>query len=173
MQSKNQNRGRFSTTVIPSTSDRPALCLYQSLDPLPSATSSQQSDIPMDSSHLRNLVLRLYGGQAGNEETAAIQSEVFQLQKTQAAWEIPSHFLSENDPHLRFFGAHTLAIKLSRDFDSVDSSQYSSLKGSLLSWLSASANVAYPSAQSGVASQPSERIVLRKLAVAVRIIYDI
>lgn len=121
----------------------------------------------MDFSHLRNLVLRLYGGQARPEETAALQAEMFQLQKPQAAWEIPSVFLAESDSHLRFFGALTLAIKLSRDFDTVDSSQYSSLKGSVLSWLSASANVAYPAAQSGVAPQPGERIVLRKLAVAV------
>lgn len=67
---------------------------------------------------------------------------------------------------MRFFGAHTLKVKLSRDWETLEHAHWAGLKEALLAWLGESARLAYPAA-SDAQSVPGERIVLRKLAAAV------
>lgn len=69
---------------------------------------------------------------------------------------------------MRFIAAHTLAVKISRDWDSLPKDQYLSLKDRLLHWLQQS-SLRTISSSSRTQKTPvsGEKIVLRKLAVAV------
>ena len=69
------------------------------------------------------------------------------------------------DINVRFFGAHTLTIKINRDWNTLPEEHWVPLKDALLNWLAESAARAYPA---NGTSTPGERIVTRKLAVAVR-----
>lgn len=70
------------------------------------------------------------------------------------------------DANVRFFGAHTLTVKISRDWPTLPEEHWTGLKEAMLGWLAESARSAYPPA--GAASVTGERVVFRKLAVAVR-----
>jgi hypothetical protein len=113
----------------------------------------------VDYHELTSLLTRFFAGEA------TLQTQLFEIQKSPLAWELPGRLLQENDPSLRFFGASTVSIKISRDFDSLDPQNVMPLKASLLEWLAASCRLAYPQHPPAVTS---ERVVVRKLAVAVR-----
>ena len=72
---------------------------------------------------------------------------------------------SSQDTNLRFFGAHTLTVKISRDWTALDEEHWLPLRDALLGWLTETARLAYPLL--GQPGASGERIVLRKLAVAV------
>jgi hypothetical protein len=112
-----------------------------------------------DYNALKSLITNFAQGQA------ELQSQLFQLQKSPAAWQWSALLLQqESDPNLRFFAASTISVKISRDFDSLSTEDALPLKSSLLTWLVNSARLSYP--QNAPATS-SERIVTRKLAVAV------
>ncbi|MBW0478513.1 hypothetical protein O181_018228 [Austropuccinia psidii MF-1] len=102
------------------------------------------------------------------EQQARAQKAVYDLIADHRAWLLASQILDSLDVHdwakdsnVRFIAAQTLAVKISRDWSSLPQSEHLSLKGKLLYWLQASAN------RLSSASVSGEKIVLRKLAVAI------
>ncbi|KAI8452424.1 armadillo-type protein [Phakopsora pachyrhizi] len=93
-----------------------------------------------------------------------------------SAWSLAGELLDSlgkhdwaQDINLRFMAAHMLAVKISRDWDSLQSTEHIPLKERLVQWLLTSAQrVEFSYSSSPEArSLAGEKIVLRKLAVAV------
>lgn len=122
------------------------------------------------------------------QEQKQLQTALFTAQQSQEAWSIGGQLLSDanevghpalatgsfppltrkpqsQDVNVRFFGAHTITIKIARDWQTLPEDHWVPLKEALLGWLSTSAPLAYPPATQQ--AKPGERIVLRKLASAV------
>jgi len=118
-------------------------------------------------------------------EQKRLQQALFAAQQSPDAWTLGGQLLSGQDPvrfsplwsrklpaltvrkdiNVRFFGAHTLTVKISRDWDTLPKDHWNGLKDAMLGWLCESARQAYP--LPGSPSVAGERIVLRKLAVAI------
>jgi hypothetical protein len=79
--------------------------------------------------------------------------------------------LIPQDANVRFFGAHTLTVKISRDWNTLPEEHWSGLKEAILGWLCESARAAYP--PPGAPSTAGERVVFRKLAVAVGLLFTV
>ncbi|GAA98552.1 hypothetical protein E5Q_05240 [Mixia osmundae IAM 14324] len=120
---------------------------------------------------LLELIRRLYAPTSSAEEQRQVQHVLFEAQRSTGAWQWSSWLLtSPHDAQSRFFGALTLSIKISRDFISLPEGHQEQLKQSLMEILYHSAPLAYPANHDATANSlnaaSSERIVLRKLAVA-------
>jgi len=50
------------------------------------------------------------------EEQKRLQSELFEVQKRPEAWGLVIPFLQHPDPNVQFFGAHTIQVKITRDW---------------------------------------------------------
>ncbi|KAK9900916.1 ARM repeat-containing protein [Cystobasidium minutum MCA 4210] len=123
-----------------------------------------------DVNSIIQIIQRLHSSNAappGLEEQKQLQHALFTAQQAQEAWTLGGQLLSSSnaDPNVRFFGAHTLTVKISRDWHTLPEEHWSGLKEAMLGWLSESARSAYPPA--GNTSVAGERVVFRKLAVAV------
>ncbi|KAH9824219.1 armadillo-type protein [Melampsora americana] len=110
-------------------------------------------------------------------QQAQSQKAIYDLMAEPSAWSLAGQILDSlgtadwaEDTNTRFIAAHTLAVKISRDWHSLPSDQYSSLKERLLHWLHQSAQRSSPSSSHDPARKSrisADIIVLRKLAVAV------
>lgn len=50
------------------------------------------------------------------EEQKRLQGELFEVQKRPEAWGLVIPFLQHPDPNVQFFGAHTIQVKIARDW---------------------------------------------------------
>ncbi|KAG0146915.1 hypothetical protein CROQUDRAFT_77160 [Cronartium quercuum f. sp. fusiforme G11] len=114
-------------------------------------------------------------------QQAQAQKAVYDYMADPSAWSLAGHILDSlgtaewaEDTNTRFIAAHTLAVKISRDWDSLPSDQYLTLKNRLLHWLQQSAlrlsSSSFSTSFNDLTQKtlfPGEKIVLRKLAVAV------
>ncbi|KAJ3525251.1 hypothetical protein NM688_g8430 [Phlebia brevispora] len=66
----------------------------------------------------RKLIQQAYapGGHLSSEQQRQIQQELFDIQKRPEAWGLVLPFLSHSDPSVQFFGAHTVQVKIARDW---------------------------------------------------------
>ncbi|KAI5481218.1 Importin 13 [Pseudohyphozyma bogoriensis] len=115
---------------------------------------------------LVQLIQSLYSPTTPPSQHQEIQKRLQEAQSSDAAWSIVGPLLESSDPNIRFFGASTLALKISQSWAELSPEHHDSLKSSTLSWLSASAAASYP-AGADRQPKPGERVVLRKLAAAV------
>ncbi|KAI7967828.1 hypothetical protein MJO29_001105 [Puccinia striiformis f. sp. tritici] len=104
-----------------------------------------------------------------NQQTEA-QKALYDLMAEPSAWSLASEILDSLGTHewaqntnARFIAAHTLAVKISRDWTSFPADQSLTLKDRLLQWLQ-------QSVIRTTASIPGEKIVLRKLSVAISVL---
>ncbi|CCM04086.1 uncharacterized protein FIBRA_06245 [Fibroporia radiculosa] len=52
-----------------------------------------------------------------SEDQRRLQQELFEIQKRQEAWGLVLPFLYHDDPNVQFFGAHTIQVKTTRDWE--------------------------------------------------------
>ena len=50
------------------------------------------------------------------DDQRRLQQELFEMQRRPEAWGLVLPFLSHSDSNLQFFGAHTLQVKIARDW---------------------------------------------------------
>ena len=50
------------------------------------------------------------------EDQRRLQQELFDIQKRYEAWGLVLPFLVHPDPNVQFFGAHTIQVKIARDW---------------------------------------------------------
>ena len=62
------------------------------------------------------LIQQSYAPQVSSEEQRRLQQELFEIQRRTEAWGLILPFLSHPDPSVQFFGAHTLQVKIARDW---------------------------------------------------------
>ena len=64
------------------------------------------------------LIQQAYSPQAhlSSEDQRRLQQELFDIQKRPEAWGLVLPFLSHDDPNVQFFGAHTIQVKIARDW---------------------------------------------------------
>ncbi|KAJ2169907.1 hypothetical protein GGH16_003586, partial [Coemansia sp. RSA 560] len=55
-----------------------------------------------------------------------------EIQKRPEAWQLAFDLLASNNSNCRFFGAHTLHAKISRDWDTLDAERQSALRDELI-----------------------------------------
>ncbi|KAH0833884.1 armadillo-type protein [Lanmaoa asiatica] len=84
-----------------------------------------------------------------------LQQELFDIQKRYEAWGLVIPFLSHDDVNVQFFGAHTVQVKIARDWDTFPVDNATSLRDLVLELTSHS-----------IVSGKS-KIILRKLFVAI------
>ncbi|KAG9308679.1 armadillo-type protein [Chiua virens] len=93
---------------------------------------------------------------AGSSDTQRrLQQELFDVQKRYEAWGLVIPFLNHEDVNVQFFGAHTVQVKIARDWDTFPPDNATSLRDLTLELTSHS-----------IASGKS-KIILRKLFVAI------
>ncbi|KAL1943353.1 hypothetical protein VTO73DRAFT_4428 [Trametes versicolor] len=90
-----------------------------------------------------------------SEEQRGLQQELFEIQRRPEAWGLVLPFLSHPDPNVQFFGAHTVQVKIARDWESVPEDAAPQLRDMLLELTGR----AITSGQS--------KVTLRKLFVAI------
>ncbi|KAI0369534.1 ARM repeat-containing protein [Pilatotrama ljubarskyi] len=67
-----------------------------------------------------------------SEEQRRLQQELFEIQRRPEAWGLVLPFLSHPDPNVQFFGAHTIQVKIARDWHTVPSDAAVQLRDMLL-----------------------------------------
>lgn len=50
------------------------------------------------------------------DDQRRLQQELFEIQRRPEAWGLVLPFLGHADPNVQFFGAHTLQVKVARDW---------------------------------------------------------
>ncbi|TFK48147.1 ARM repeat-containing protein [Heliocybe sulcata] len=56
-------------------------------------------------------------GQVSAENQRRLQQEILEIQRRPEAWGLVVPFLEHQDPNIEFFGAHTIQVKIARDWD--------------------------------------------------------
>ncbi|KAI0033743.1 armadillo-type protein [Vararia minispora EC-137] len=67
-----------------------------------------------------------------SEEQRRLSSELFELQRQWQAWGLVVPFLEHSDQNVQFFGAHTIQVKIARDWDTFPQDQVGELKALIL-----------------------------------------
>ena len=67
---------------------------------------------------LAQLIQQVYAPQnhLTPEDQRRLQQELFEVQRRPEAWGLILPFLNNPDPNIQFFGAHTLQVKIARDW---------------------------------------------------------
>ncbi|KAI0087502.1 ARM repeat-containing protein [Irpex rosettiformis] len=55
--------------------------------------------------------------QSSSQDQRKLQQELFDIQKRPESWGLVIPFLQHSDPNVQFFGAHTMQVKIARDWD--------------------------------------------------------
>ncbi|KAH7882096.1 armadillo-type protein, partial [Phlebopus sp. FC_14] len=95
------------------------------------------------------------GVQVSSDVQRRIQHELFEIQKRFEAWGLVIPFLNHEDVNVQFFGAHTVQVKIARDWETFPQENASLLRDLLLELTS-------HSVLSG-----RNKVILRKLFVAI------
>ncbi|KAI0743038.1 ARM repeat-containing protein [Daedaleopsis nitida] len=90
-----------------------------------------------------------------SEDQRHLQQELFDIQRRPEAWGLILPFLSHADPNVQFFGAHTLQVKIARDWDTIPQDSAAQLPDMVL-------ELTGRAVSSGQA-----KVILRKLFVAI------
>ena len=77
---------------------------------------SQLSPNPLPDIHLRPFSAHPTSLCTGPTHIKCLQHELFEIQKTDAAWGLVIPLLDHVDYNVQFFGAHTSQIKIARDW---------------------------------------------------------
>ncbi|KAI8096689.1 armadillo-type protein [Halteromyces radiatus] len=91
----------------------------------------------MNSLHVtevKNLVEQLYTS-IDPQVTKTIQEQLQAIQRHPEAWELASNLLSIPSDHCRFFGAHTIQVKIARDWNTLPSDRIDWLRDELFTWI--------------------------------------
>ncbi|KAI0651047.1 ARM repeat-containing protein [Trametes meyenii] len=104
-----------------------------------------------------HLIQRAYAPQShlSSEDQRQLQQELFDIQRRPEAWGLVLPFLAHPDPNVQFFGAHTIQVKIARDWDSVPTDAATQLRDMLLELTGRAI------------SSGQNKVVLRKLFVAI------
>ncbi|TBU41864.1 ARM repeat-containing protein [Dichomitus squalens] len=108
-----------------------------------------------DVTRAAQLIQQSYAPQVSSDEQRLLQQELFEIQRRPEAWGLILPFLSHTDSSVQFFGAHTLQVKIARDWDSVPEDATTQLKDMVLDL----------TGRAVVAGQ--NKVILRKLFVAI------
>lgn len=67
---------------------------------------------------MEQLIVELYhpANQSSPDRIAEIQREIQHLQRQQTGWQLGLDLLGRDDSTVRFYGAHTLIIKINADW---------------------------------------------------------
>lgn len=67
---------------------------------------------------MKQLIVNAYSPQAfvSLDDQRRLQQELFDIQKRHEAWGLVLPFLGHPDPNVQFFGAHTIQVKIARDW---------------------------------------------------------
>ncbi|KAI8996297.1 ARM repeat-containing protein [Trametes punicea] len=90
-----------------------------------------------------------------SEDQRHLQQELFEIQRRPEAWGLVLPFLAHPDPNVQFFGAHTIQVKITRDWDSVAKDGATQLRDLLLDLTGRAI------------SSGQNKVILRKLFVAI------
>ncbi|GJE98643.1 hypothetical protein PsYK624_148780 [Phanerochaete sordida] len=103
------------------------------------------------------LIQQAYSPQShlSSEDQRHLQQELFDIQKRPEAWGLVLPFLGHSDPNVQFFGAHTIQVKISRDWDTFPEESAQQLRDFIVD-----VTARYMTA-------PSAKVILRKLYVAI------
>ncbi|CDO75722.1 hypothetical protein BN946_scf184493.g20 [Trametes cinnabarina] len=66
------------------------------------------------------------------EDQRRLQQELFEIQRRPEAWGLVLPFLAHSDPNVQFFGAHTIQVKITRDWESFPQEAATQLRDLLL-----------------------------------------
>jgi len=73
---------------------------------------------PSDVRRAAELIQQAYAPQnhLSSNDQRLVQQELFEIQKRPEAWGLVLPFLDHADPNVQFFGAHTVQVKIARDW---------------------------------------------------------
>ncbi|WWD06250.1 hypothetical protein V865_004336 [Kwoniella europaea PYCC6329] len=113
-----------------------------------------------DLERVAQTILHLFSpSTSSNPELAKhLQRELQQIQSAQEAWGLIAGLAGHDDPNVRFFGAHTAQVKISRDWETLPEDLRPALLPLLLGTLG---NAINPANQHSY--QPANGVVVRKL----------
>nr|XP_019048282.1 hypothetical protein I302_02051 [Kwoniella bestiolae CBS 10118]OCF27212.1 hypothetical protein I302_02051 [Kwoniella bestiolae CBS 10118] len=113
-----------------------------------------------DLERVAQTILHLFSpSTSSNPELAKhLQRELQQIQSAQEAWGLIAGLAGHDDPNIRFFGAHTAQVKISRDWETLPEELRPALLPLLLGTLG---NAINPNNQHSY--QPANGVVVRKL----------
>lgn len=77
-----------------------------------------QEDLRQELIPFCQLIQQAYSPQQklSSEAQRRLQQELFEIQRRPEAWGLVLPFLSHSDPNVQFFGAHTIQVKIARDW---------------------------------------------------------
>ncbi|KAL7414593.1 armadillo-type protein [Mrakia frigida] len=112
---------------------------------------------PHPSTLENRIIQHLYSptSNAQPHEQQELQRQLVEAQKSDASWGLIGPLLGHPDRNVRFFGAHTASVKITRDWDTLPEEQRGALLNSMLEWTGQTASLGQENA-----------VVLRKLFVA-------
>nr|ODO01293.1 hypothetical protein L204_02021 [Cryptococcus depauperatus CBS 7855] len=122
--------------------------------------------LPMsDLQQVAQTILQLFSPATSSNPIQAkyLQSELQKIQGTQEAWGLIAGLAGHEDPNVRFFGAHTAQVKISRDWGTLPSELHLPLLQLLLSTLSNATNSA-----NSQSYQPGNAIVLASILLRLK-----
>ncbi|KAH9886674.1 ARM repeat-containing protein [Cubamyces lactineus] len=90
-----------------------------------------------------------------SEDQRRLQQELFEIQRRPEAWGLVLPFLGHPDPNVQFFGAHTIQVKIARDWDAFPEDAATQLRDMLLELTGRAI------------SSGQNKVILRKLFVAI------
>ncbi|OXG35215.1 hypothetical protein C367_00450 [Cryptococcus neoformans Ze90-1] len=113
-----------------------------------------------DLTQVAQTILQLFDPVTSSNPAQAkyLQSELQKIQGTPEAWGLIAGLASHEDTNVRFFGAHTAQVKISRDWDTLPQGLHQSLLALLLETLSGAVNPQNP-----YSYQPGNAVVIRKI----------
>ncbi|AFR92571.1 hypothetical protein C343_00448 [Cryptococcus neoformans C23] len=113
-----------------------------------------------DLTQVAQTILQLFDPVTSSNPAQAkyLQSELQKIQGTPEAWGLIAGLASHEDTNVRFFGAHTAQVKISRDWDTLPQELHQSLLALLLETLSGAINPQNP-----YSYQPGNAVVIRKI----------
>ncbi|RPD63454.1 ARM repeat-containing protein [Lentinus tigrinus ALCF2SS1-6] len=89
------------------------------------------------------------------EDQRRLQQELFEVQRRPEAWGLILPFLNNPDPNVQFFGAHTLQVKIARDWDAFPADSAPQLRDTVLELTGRAV------------SSGQNKVILRKIFVAI------
>ncbi|RDX49711.1 ARM repeat-containing protein [Lentinus brumalis] len=106
---------------------------------------------------MQSLIQQAYAPQnhLSSEDQRRLQQELFEVQRRPEAWGLVLPFLNNPDANVQFFGAHTLQVKIARDWDAFPADSAPQLRDIVLELTGRAV------------SSGQNKVILRKLFVAI------
>ncbi|KAH9942102.1 ARM repeat-containing protein, partial [Amylocystis lapponica] len=112
---------------------------------------------PGDAERAAQLIQQAYAPQnhLSSEDQRRLQQELFEIQKRPEAWGLVLPLLDNTDPNVQFFGAHTMQVKIARDWGTFPQEHVAQLRDLLVDLTGRSISLG------------RNKVILRKLFVAI------